>query len=393
MYTGVMHRIYLDYAASAPLSPESKAVIGDFSQKFTAGNPSSLHTEGRKAQAKLDRAVTTVAAIFGAQPTEVLLSSGATESNNTIIRGVLDAWAKQHPDTPPHVVLTAVEHASWRQSIQAILPHADITTVPVNHQGRVDAHTVLQAIRPNTALVGCMYVQNEIGVIQPIEEIGKGVEQLRDKHNSQWPVFHVDAVQAFPYLNTHMGHMHADSVTFSGHKYGSLGGIGVLIIKQGTPWLPTLRGGNQQWSKRAGTENILGAMTLAATLEYADTNRDELTQHARSLQKLLERELKRRLPDVTILGSSEARSPHISYLWLPNLTDEHVVQKLDLAGVAVSSGSACSSGAQLPSATLLAMGYSPKESYGGIRVSFGRHTTPVEIETFVDALETCIVKA
>lgn len=424
-----MPRVYLDYAASAPLIPEVKSVIETFistsprpspqgGEGVILGNPSSQHTEGRKSQGLLDRAITTVAAVFGVQPTEAVLTSGATESNNSLIQGVLRQWRTDHPDQKPHVVMSAVEHASWREVARA--EDAEITIVPVSKDGVVAAEKVLAAITPKTALVGCMYVQNEIGVIQPVAEIGRGIQESRkhplpviasersergnlelkiatsptaprdDKREGLYPVFHVDAVQAFPYLNTHIDHINADSVTFSGHKYGALGGTGVLIIRNGTPWQSVVRGGNQQWGKRAGTENVLGALTLAAALEYCDTNREELTQHVTGLQKLLERELARRIPDINILAQHEPRSPHISYLWLPDLNNEHIVQKLDLAGIAVSSGSACSSGAQIPSNTLMVMGYSLKQAYGGIRVSYGRFTTPHEIGLFVEALEDAI---
>lgn len=380
-----MSRIYLDYAATAPLLPEVKSAIETFVANFSVGNPSSQHTEGRKAQALLDRAQTTVAAVFGVQPTEVLVTSGATESNNSLIQGVLKEWRTDYPGQKPHVVMSAIEHASWREVAQD--QDVDITIVPASKQGTVDTDTLLAAITPNTALVGCIYVQNEIGSIQPVAEIGRKIQSTR---KSPYPVFHVDAVQAFPYLNTHIDHINADSVTFSGHKYGALGGTGVLIIRQGTPWQPVTKGGSQQWGKRAGTENILGAITLATALEYVDAHREDLTQHATGLQKLLEREVQRRLPDIKILAQDTRRSPHISYFWLPEQTNEHIVHKLDLAGIAVSSGSACSSGAQYPSTSLLAMGYSPKEAYGGIRVSFGRFTTPHEIELFVEALEIAI---
>lgn len=380
-----MPRVYLDYAASAPLTAEVKSVIETFNADFSVGNPSSQHTEGRKAQALLDRAQTTVAAVFGVQPTEVIFTSGATESNNSLIQGVLKQWRTDHPEQKPHVVMSAIEHASWREVAQD--QDADITIVPASKQGRVDTDTLLAAITPNTALVGCSYVQNEIGTIQPVAEIGRAIQSSR---KTAYPVFHVDAVQAFPYLNTHIDHINADSVTFSGHKYGALGGTGVLIIRHGTPWQPVIKGGSQQWGKRAGTENILGAITLATALEYGEAHREELTQHAASLQKLLEREITRQLPGIKILAQDARRSPHISYFWLPEQTNEHIVHKLDLAGIAVSSGSTCSSGAQYPSNTLLAMGYSPKEAYGGIRVSYGRFTTPHEIELFVEALEIAI---
>lgn len=396
-----MNRIYLDYAASAPLAPEAKAAIESFingthmREKSLAalemtggvvGNPSSLHQEGRAMQAMLDKAHTTVAAVFGVQPTEVIFTSGATESNNLIIKGVLAAWRQQNPGKTPHVIMSALEHPSWRAAAKA--EEAEVTLIPVSEDGVVSAQAVIEAIKDNTALVGCMYVNNEIGTIQPVAEIGKAIEELRG--TSKFPVFHVDAVQAFPYLNTHSGHIHADSITLSGHKYGAVAGIGVLILKKSTPFLSTTKGGSQEWGSRAGTENVIGAVTLAAVVEHLDSHREDLTNHAKSLQEALERRLGQEFPNIRILSQSAPRAPHITYMWLPGVTDEHIVHKLDLAGIAVSSGSACSSGAMLPSATLMAMGFTDKEAFGGIRISYGRFTTLEEIETFVTKLKEVI---
>ncbi|HEY1074770.1 MAG TPA: cysteine desulfurase family protein [Patescibacteria group bacterium] len=378
-----MDRIYLDYAASAPLSPEAVKVIETFLKGSPVGNPSSLHIEGRKMQALLDRAHTTVAAILGVHPTEVVFTSGATESNNNLIRGVIRAWRLHHEGTP-HLVMSAIEHPSWRQ----VAKHegADVTLIPVSTDGVVAASDVIKAIRANTVLVGCMYVNNEIGTVQPVAEIGKGVEAYREKHNSRWPIFHTDAVQAFPYCNTHSGHLHADSFTLSGHKYGALGGIGVLVLRKNMPFQSTMRGGGQEWGFRGGTENVLGAITLAAAMEHGDTHRGHLTQHAEGLQNLIESLIAQKLPKVQVLGQKVLRAPHISYLWLPGVVDEHIVHKLDLVGVSVSSGSACSSGATLPSSTLVAMGYDEREAFGGLRLSFGRGTTRAEVTQAIGRL-------
>jgi len=160
----------------------------------------------------------------------------------------------------------------------------------------------------------------------------------------------------------------------------------VLLVKKQTPLQSSAKGGGQEWGYRAGTENVLGALTLQAATEWADAHREDATAHVRQLQLLLEKDVANQLPDIRILGQSVERAPHITYLWLPKVIDEHVVHKLDLAGVAVSSGSACSSGATLPSATLMAMGYTEDEAYGGIRVSYGRFTTQDEIKQFVAIL-------
>ncbi len=378
-----MSRIYLDYAASAPLVPEAKEAIESFLKAESVGNPSSLHSEGRAVQHLLDKAHTTLAAVLGVHPTEVAFTSGATESNNIALRGVLRAWRREH-DTKPHVVMTSIEHSSWYQAARD--EDADITIIPVSKDGVVAAVDVLQAIGPATVLVACMYVNNEIGTIQPVAEIGKGVASYRVKHKTTWPVFHVDAVQAFPYLNVHSGHVHADTMTLSGHKYGALSGSGALVVKKGTPLVTPVRGGSQEWGYRAGTENVLGALTLAAVVEYADAHHNKLVKHTSQLQEMLEHEITHKLPQLAILGSGTERAPHITYLWSAQTAHERLVQALDLAGIAVSSGAACSSGAQLPSSTLLALGYSETEAYGGMRVSYGRTTTFVEIEHFVQTL-------
>lgn len=387
-----MQRVYLDYAASAPLAPEAVDVIQEFAsgelfpmgreESILVGNPSSLHAEGRKAQAALDKSHTTVAAVFGVHPTEVVFTSGATESNNILIRGVLAAWRRENPGKTPHVVMPAIEHPSWRQVAQR--EDAEVTLVPVSESGHVSTEAVLAAIRDNTALVGCMFVNNELGTVQPVGEIGKAIQADRE---GQWPVFHVDAVQAFPYLNTHIGHVRADSMTLSGHKYGALGGAGVLILKKHTPFVSVVRGGAQEWGHRAGTENVLGALILARVIEWCEAHQDKLRHHAEALQHTLELEVEKHIPQATVLGKDGPRAPHITYLWFPDLIDEHLVHKLDLAGFAVSSGSACSSGARLPSSTLMALGYSDSEAFGGVRVSYGRFTQVSEIKQFVAELK------
>ncbi len=385
-----MSRIYLDYAASAPLAPEAKEAISYFLKHCPVGNPSSLHSEGRAMQHGLDKAHTTLAAILGVQPTEIIFTSGATESNNLALRGALKAWRRAHEGQTPHVVMSALEHPSWYQVVRD--EDADITLVSPSKEGMVSAEAVLAALQPTTAIVACMYVNNEVGTVQPVETIGKGVKAYRAQQGTVWPVFHVDAVQAFPYLNTHNGHVHADMLTLSGHKYGGLGGVGVLVVRKGTPVASQQKGGGQEWGLRAGTENVLGAITLAAVAEYCDSHRQKLAKHVASLQEMLEGEIARKVPSAQVLGRDVARVPHITYLWFPEMSDEHLVHSLDLAGIAVSSGAACSSGATLPSSTLLAMGYSETEAYGGIRVSYGRDTTFVEIEHFVIVLAKLIKK-
>lgn len=384
-----MNRIYLDYAASAPLAPEAKKIIQDFVEGNPVGNPSSLHREGRKAQALLDKAHTTVASVFGVHPTEVIFTSGATESNNLAIRGVLQAWKKEHT-TKPHVVMSAIEHSSWRQTVRS--EDTEVTIIPVSKHGVVSAEALRKALRENTALVGCMYVNNEIGTIQPIPEIGKAIEEFREERKTKWPVFHVDAVQAFPYLNTHSGHVHADTLTLSGHKYGALSGIGALLIKKNTPLDSIMKGGAQEWGYRGGTENVLGAITFSTMIDWHDANRESELMHVENLQDLLESSLIKEFPEIEILAQKSLRAPHITYVWLPNVIDEHIVQKLDLAGVAVSSGSACSSGATLPSSTLLAMGFAHDEAFGGLRISYGRFTTKEEIQRFIEILKGILDK-
>lgn len=383
-----MKRIYLDYAASAPLLPKVKEILEAYGANPLSGNPSSLHQEGRVVRAELDRAHTAIASVFGVHPTEVVLTSGATESNTLIIRGVIAAWRDEHPDETPHVIMSAIEHPSWYNTARDV--GADVTVIPVSKEGVVKVTDFVSAVTESTALVGCMYVSNEIGTIQPIAEIGKGIEAWRSEHKTSWPVFHTDAVQAFPWCNTHFGHLHVDALTLSGHKLGALPGIGALIIKRHTPYKSILRGGGQEWGFRAGTENVLGALTLATAVQSLDHRRETVVAQVELLQKALESRLAADLIDVRIIGHSASRAPHIVYIWLPNVVDESFVHKLDLAGFAVSSGSACSSGAMLPSHTLLALGYSDAEAFGGVRISVGHNTTEDDVNAFVDALKAAI---
>lgn len=368
-----MDRVYLDYAATAPLLPH---VAKNIEQLLSTplGNPSSLHAEGRAARHLLDTAHTEVGYAFGVQPTEVIFTSGATESNHLALAGILNAWRLEHPDVRPHIVTTPLEHASWREAVASA--DADVTVVPPKSSGAVDPKQVLNSITAATALVSIMYVNNETGAVQPVPEIGKAIVARRTDSTTAWPQFHTDAVQAFPYLNCHIGHTHADLMTFSSHKYGGLSGAGILIARRHTPLTSVLRGGGQEWGKRAGTENIVGIVAAGSAVAYQYDHASRTTRHAASVQHALESMVRAKLPNVSITASQSPRAPHISHLLLPDNTDATTIaQRLDLAGFAVSTGPACSSGATEPSSTLLAMGLSEAKSRSGLRISYGYGTT------------------
>lgn len=380
-----MNRIYLDFAASAPLSTLAKRSI-ESTAKLVFANPSSIHAEGRAGRQLLDNAHTQIATVFGVGPTEIVLTSGASEANALAISGTLRAWRLHHPDEKPHVITTNIEHPSVTQTLA--IEDADVTKIPVDKNGIINADEVIRAITPNTALVTIIYVNNEIGTVQPIANIGKQIVELRGKNH--WPIFHTDAVQAFPYNNCHVGHTHADLTTFSGHKYGAIGGIGGLVAQKNTPIASIIKGGSQEWGLRAGTENVIGAVCLGNVVTDSSSRSDELTHHVRDVQQAIEDLIAKKLPQITVTGQNALRSPHITHLWIPNVTDSSLVARLDLAGYSVSSGSACSIGSIEPSPVLLALGYSRTESFGGLRISYGPSTSLDDATSIINQLETML---
>jgi cysteine desulfurase len=363
---------YLDYAATALLRPELRELLRQcYDQDW--GNASSLHRAGHQARMRLEEARERVAGCLGARVEEIVFTSGATEANNLALFG----WMRLQPPGS-HLIVSAIEHPSvWEAAEALTLEGYRVDTAPVDRWGRVEVDALLALLRPETALVSLMAVNNEVGVIQPVAEVvaAKGAWKL-----------HVDAVQSalvgWPALDG------IDMLSLSAHKLGGPVGSGCLFLRQGLRLAPLLVGGAQEDHRRAGTHNVVAALALAEALEVSARRRPEEWERLSELRARLEGCLPGQL-----LGAGRERSPHISSWIFEGVRAEPLLVLLDLEGIAASSGSACSSHSLEPSRVVLAMGYSPELSRGLIRFSLGHATRAVDIEHLCEVMGPALERA
>lgn len=356
-------RCYLDYNASAPLRAEARAAMQ--SALDLVGNPSSVHADGRAARRRLEQARREVAAACGSQPEEIVFTAGGTEANNLALAGC----------PPAQLLVSAIEHDS------VLEPAGTADRLPVDGEGRLDLDRVQARFErgPPVRLVSVMLVNNETGVIQPVAALAA----LAHRHGCR---VHCDASQALGRIPVDKAALGVDLLTLSAHKIGGPKGAGALVVGAGVPLSPTLRGGGQETRRRAGTENVpaLAGFGGAAAAASEAAQGDERTRIGR-LRAQLEADLLSRCPNAVILGAGAERVVNTTCLAVPNLSSETQVLALDLAGISVSAGAACSSGKVQPSHVLTAMGVAPSLSGSAIRISLGWSTTEAEIERFVAA--------
>lgn len=365
--------LYLDHAATTPLRPEARAAMEPFlSGRF--GNTSSVHSAGREARAALEEAREQVADFLGADPSEILFTAGGTEADNL---AVLGRWRAARGG----VALSAVEHSAVRNAAaQAAREGAAVSTVAVDETGRVDLGALDEALLEDPSVVSVMWANNEVGSVQPVREIG---ERCRERGVS----FHTDAVQAVGHWHVSVAEVECDLLALSAHKVGGPQGVGALYVRGGVQLEPLVHGGGQERGLRPGTSNVAGAVGLAAALTVARSGLDEEIDRLADLRDRLERAVMDGLPAISVNGAAE-RLPHILSVSVEGVAPDVLLPSLDLAGLAVSSGSACHSGAAAPSPVLLAMG---RESDAVVRFSLGWSSTPEEVDAaaarFVDAVD------
>lgn len=373
--------VYLDHAGTTPLdSKVLEAMVPYFTQHF--GNPSSLHSVGQEARYALDEARERVAGVLNCRPREIVFTAGGTESDNAAIHGVATALH----ETGNHIVTSSVEHHAVLHACQYLESQGfEVTYLSVDADGMVQPEAVYNAINERTTLVSIMYGNNEIGTINPISEIAKSVKK-RAEELSRTIVFHTDAVQAAGYLSLDVAELGVDLLSLSGHKFHGPKGTGVLYMKRGSPYLPLIHGGGQERDRRSGTENIPGIIGLSLALEAADTVREETSQRCAALRDRIIDSVLQQIPGSRLNGHATQRLPNNANFSFTGVEGEPILLGLDMARIAASSGSACSSGSLEPSHVLLALGQSAEIARGSLRLTLGRDNTEDEVEYLLGVL-------
>lgn len=364
-----MERIYLDHAATSPVHPEVvERMIPFMTEVF--GNPSSIHYFGRQSRHAVDEARALVAKSIGAKETEIIFTSGGTEADNMALFGT----AMANRNRGRHIITTTIEHHAVLRACQYLEKQGfDVTYLPVDEQGKVSPADVKAALRDDTILVSVMFANNEVGVLQPIREIG----ELLKEHQAY---FHTDAVQAYGLVPIDVNEYHIDLLSISGHKINGPKGIGVLYARETVKLSPLFYGGEQERKRRAGTENVAGIVGLAKAVEIAQETMKQKQEEYRLLRNTMLSIFAESGIDYAVNGSEDGL-PHIVNVAFPGTNVESMLVNLDLAGIAASSGSACTAGSIDPSHVLVAMfGKESERIRSSIRFSFGLGTTKEQIE-------------
>jgi cysteine desulfurase len=369
--------IYLDHSATTPVAPcVMEAMLPYWTEMW--GNPSSIYGLGRRAAAALEDARRRVAAIMNCLPAEIVFTGCGTESDNLAIRGVALAAAARGKR---HLVTSPTEHHAVLHTVADLAEHFDfeVTYLPVDRFGLVDAAAVEAAIRPDTALISVMMANNEAGTIQPIAEIGA----IARRHGVP---FHTDAVQAASYLALDVDALNVDLLALSAHKFYGPTGVGLLYVRRGVRLFPVQAGGGQERGRRSGTENVPYIVGMARALELVQSERETEAPRLAALRDRLIEGLASRIPDVMLTGHPALRLPGHASLLVRGVDAGALLIALDLAGIAASSGSACATGAPTPSHVLTAMGYSAQEAMGALRLTLGRENTEADVDAAVEKL-------
>ena len=369
--------IYLDHAATTPLRPEAlEAMLPFLGGEF--GNPSSPHAYGRRARAALDEAHERIAHGIGAGPREIIITSGGTEALNLALKGA--AWAGK--GRGHRIVTSAVEHHAVLHALQHLEKFGfEIVELPVDRYGRVDPDQVAAAITERTTIVAIQLANNEVGTLQPVGKIG---EVVRAK-GAKGCLFLVDAIAGAAWLPIDVETLGADMLALAGHKVDGPKGVGALYLKKGTHILAQLQGGNQERFRRAGTEDVAGAVGMGAAFELTVAERELTVKRIRKLRDRL-RAAALAVDGVELTGHPRERLPNLLSVVVADADGASIVVKLDLQGIAGSVGSACTTGSTEPSHVLTAMGYPEDEARGSLRLSLGRATTEAEIDAAVEVL-------
>src|SRR5467141_105573 len=384
-----MNRVYLDYNATTPVEPEVlDAMLPYFSGEF--GNAASIHTPGQRARAAVEPAREQVAALIGARAQEIVFTSGGTESDNHAVFGVVRQAFLPVPssnaDSLPHIITTAIEHEAVLNTCQALEKSGvRVTFLATNREGQIDLNELRRAVRPETVLITVMHANNELGTVQPLEEVGRIAKEAD-------VCLHTDAVQSAGKVPIDVNKLGVDLLSLSGHKFYAPKGIGALYIRGGTPLRQLLYGGHHQRGFRPGTENVAGIVGLGKAAEIVRQSLAEDAQRVSALRDKLEHGLLTRVPRARVNGGRAPRTPNTTNLVFPGIEGEALVIALDLKGLACSTGAACSSGAVEPSHVLTAIGMPPEEARASLRFILGRHTTQQEISAALEIVPAAVAQ-
>ncbi len=370
-----MKRVYFDNNATTPLAPEVFEAMRPYMLE-DYGNASSIHWFGQRAKAGIEKAREQVARLLGARPSEIVFTSGGTESDNAAILGIVEAARGERK----HVVTTAIEHPAVLSTAKLLERRGvGVTYVRVGPSGVVDPADVERALRPETVLISVMHANNELGTVQPLEEIGRMARE-RDIY------FHTDAVQSVGKIPVDVEKLGVDLLALSAHKLNGPKGVGALYVRKGTTLRPLLHGGHHERDRRPGTENVAGIVGLGWAAENARTHLTEENDHVAALRDRLEAGILSGVPLVAVNGDRTHRVPNTTNLTFDYIEGEGLVIAMDLRGIACSTGSACSSGSLEPSHVLSAIGLRPEQARASIRFSLGRFNTDEDVDAALKIL-------
>ena len=376
-----MGRIYLDHAATTPTRPEVvKAMLPFFGDAF--GNPSSIHSLGQEAKGAIEEARTKVAELIGARSEEIVFTSGGTEADNFALKGV--AFANEHKGN--HIITTPIEHHAVLEVCKFLEKRGfRITCLPVDKYGMVDPDDVKRAITAKTIIISVMHASNEVGTIEPVEEIGK-IAQEAGVH------FHSDAVQTVGHIPVNVDKLKVDLLSISGHKFYGPKGVGALYVRKGTKLVSLMHGGEHEKRRRAGTENVPGIVGLAKAAELAGQEIGKEAERLAYLRDKLIKGLGDKIDQIRLNGHPTKRLPNNVNVSIDFVEGESMLLNLDLEGICASTGSACSSSSLEPSHVLLALGLPPEQAHGSLRFTLGRDNTQADVERVLEVLPGIVAK-
>ncbi len=389
--------LYFDYAATAPIIKSVARAMG-LGNNSVFGNPGSIHRKGMVAMSLLDKARETVAEAIGGEFNGVIFTSSATEANNLILRGAVKKYIQrartESIGLPARVIISTTEHESVEQTAEKLSEEgAEVIRVPIKKDGKVGLKALQSAVNDRTVIVSLIFTNNETGAVNDVKKVAEMI--VRKRGGGEYPLFHIDAAQSFQYRDCSFMATGADALTLSSHKIGGPKGVGALAFRNGSLLKlidPIMRGGGQEFGMRSGTENVPAIYGFAVAIKEANRLRKTEAGRVMIIRKALFEGITRVMPKAKINGPKlESGSPHILNIWLPGISAEDMVIMMDMEGVAISYGSACSARAFQPSKAIKALGYSDARAKESVRISIGRETKQEDVSKFIEAFREAVL--